>query len=43
MTGAIALRPDYAEALINRGYTKWTLKQYEGGMADVERGARAGP
>ncbi|MEO8301611.1 MAG: tetratricopeptide repeat protein, partial [Rhizomicrobium sp.] len=40
---AIEIRPDYAEAIINRGYAYWALKRYEAGTADVERGLALNP
>jgi protein O-GlcNAc transferase len=42
-SAALQARPNYAEALINRGYTYWSLKQYNTGMADVERGLKLEP
>ena len=40
---SIEIRPDYAEGLINRGYSYWALKRFEAGTADVERGLALEP
>ncbi|MBW8709271.1 MAG: tetratricopeptide repeat protein [Alphaproteobacteria bacterium] len=40
---ALQVRPDYAEALINRSYSYWNLKQPEAALADLERGIALDP
>jgi protein O-GlcNAc transferase len=40
---ALKVRPDYAEAMINRSYSYWTLKQPEAALADLERGLSLDP
>jgi protein O-GlcNAc transferase len=40
---AIALKPDYAEALTNRGGLQWTeWRNYEGAVTDLERAVQLG-
>ncbi|MBA2588488.1 MAG: tetratricopeptide repeat protein [Alphaproteobacteria bacterium] len=40
---ALRVRPDYAEAMINRSYSYWSLKQPEAALADLERGIALEP
>jgi len=40
---AIRILPDYAEAIFNRGYTWWALKNFAAGSADVERALSLNP